>query len=493
MDALFPPAEDHVSSRARHILARLGVETVGELAALDLDGVASETWGMGLRTVSYLRGLLSQWAAKGGQGFRPAQPSAIKPEPQPLVGDSLGALLTAAASSAVQNQRNLEVWRLRTGLASSSDGRHPTLEEVAEQFGLTRERIRQIEMRAERRVRMSEAGALLTPILEVADTELARCLGVCPVDHLSRAVSDHLGWKAQPNAHELSALLRVTGSPVGVKNGLVQHPDRCVALARTLRRLASGVAERFSDGRHVADFAHDLASSVTPDCLDPERDCSARTFSCGARDGQKRVIPEPYLRAVLVDVSPAILDGDRVWPPQLWPLYRGSRKRDVVRAALHCLGRPVHFSDLTRFIREQNRRFSDIRERDVHACLTSYAEFIPVGRGMYAIAGVAKAARKPRKHVTTAQAVVSLLRKNGKPMPFRRIVEALKPKGFREPNIFAALTSVRQFVEVGYRVYALESMVKQEDEHERKAAVIVVDRLAGVNGSVVLVGRNNAR
>lgn len=493
VDALFPSGESHVATRARNLVARLGISTVAELAALDLNEVAGETRGMGARTMMYLQELLSDSAARGSPVHVATEPVAAEPEPPAVAAGSLRDALTEAASRSVQNPRNLEIWETRAGLTSSLDGKRPTLDDVAKRFSLTRERIRQIEVRTERRISSGEACVLLMPILEVVDAQLAKCLGICSLEHLASAMCTGLGWQAEPSAHELLALFRITDSGIAIRDGIVEHPDRCHALARTLRKVAPKIAERFPEGRHTADFAHDLGSSIASECLDPQRDCLRQSFTCGAREGEARVLPEPYVRALLGGVRPPILDGERVWPPQVWPLQRGTRKRDVVRAALHCLGRPIHYSELARFIRERNPRFGDITVRDVHACLTSYEEFVPVGRGMYATAGSAKAASKPRKHVTTAQAITALLREIGKPMPFRRIVEALGSKGYREANIFAALTNVRRFVEVGYRVYTLRSMLRREGEREEKGGIVIVDRLAGTRGGVIAVSEKSSR
>ena len=60
------------------------------------------------------------------------------------LGDALGAL----------REREAEVLKLRKGLI---DGRQHTLEEVGQYFGVTRERIRQIENKALRKLKYHES------------------------------------------------------------------------------------------------------------------------------------------------------------------------------------------------------------------------------------------------------------------------------------------------------------------------------------------------
>jgi len=420
------------------------------------------------------------WSASGGLSQAATEPIAtgVKEEPSVLLADSLRDVLMTVAARSVPNPRNLEIWRMRTGLASPSDGKPPTLDAVAERFNLTRERIRQIEMRAERRIRTGEAAALLTPVLEAAEAELARCLGICPLEHLAGCLCARLEWKAQPNENELRALLRITDSRIDMRDGIMQHPDRCNALARTLRRVAPRVAERFPEGRHIADFAHDLASAVGGGCTDPDRDCRSKLFSCGARHGQGRVIPEPYVRALLAELSPPIVTGDFICPPHVWTLRQGRRKKDVVRAALQVQGRPAHYSKIAEFVRQNNEHFRSIRDHDVHACLTLYQEFVPVDRGTYDLSDRRQDDGTVRKHVTTRQAVAGLIKEHGAPMSLQQILDRLVPEGFLEPNIHAALTTGRRFVEVGYRVYALREMVESGCKEGISAGrgLMVVDR-----------------
>jgi RNA polymerase primary sigma factor len=62
------------------------------------------------------------------------------------------------------NEREREVLELRFGL---QDGREHTLEEVGQHFGVTRERIRQIEAKALRKLRHPNRSRFLRDYLEL--------------------------------------------------------------------------------------------------------------------------------------------------------------------------------------------------------------------------------------------------------------------------------------------------------------------------------------
>jgi RNA polymerase primary sigma factor len=68
-------------------------------------------------------------------------------------------------SVALLNEREKEVLRLRFGLGTSND---MTLEEIGKQFQVTRERIRQIEAKALRRIRLSQYGPKLQSFFDNA-------------------------------------------------------------------------------------------------------------------------------------------------------------------------------------------------------------------------------------------------------------------------------------------------------------------------------------
>ena len=77
----------------------------------------------------------------------------IKDETLPALLDTVAQMLLAEEVDkvlATLDPREERVLRLRYGL---QDGRNYTLEEVGERFGLTRERIRQIEGQALRKLR----------------------------------------------------------------------------------------------------------------------------------------------------------------------------------------------------------------------------------------------------------------------------------------------------------------------------------------------------
>lgn len=483
------PAEvaEILSPRARgvvtYVMANLGISTLDELTSLDLECLKRDAPDVGADAIACLREAISVWIATSGQD---AERDGERRTSEPCFEGGLREVLRRCAFRAAESKRNAEVWAMRRGLVS--DAVAPlTLDEVGRHFKLTRERVRQIEHRTDIRVRGSET-ASLSPLVKHVEAELRACLGLCPTAHISAQLAGRFGWASVSTDHELVVLSDVMELNLEIRDGIVRHPDCCADLLKTVRARVPGLADQFPDGRHVADFVHDLAVAVGPDCADPDRDCTSRALSCGARDGQRRLLPRPYVEALLVEWTPSILDDGHVWPVRIATLRHGRTKRDVVRAALQTLGHAAHSSEIADCVRQNNDHFRRISDHNIHACLTSYDEFVPVGRGVYDILARNGDNGQPQKHVTTAQAITALLEEHGKPMSFSRILESLEPQGYGEANIYAALTAVSRFVEVGYRVYTLRSLLPEEKPDKPKRRLVIVDRLPS-NGAPLALRR----
>jgi RNA polymerase primary sigma factor len=89
------------------------------------------------------------------------------PDPQALDADdaAVSGMLRIQIATALDQltERERRVLELRYGL---SDGQPHTLEEVGKAFGVTRERVRQIEVKALRKLRHPRLGKLLKDYLD---------------------------------------------------------------------------------------------------------------------------------------------------------------------------------------------------------------------------------------------------------------------------------------------------------------------------------------
>ena len=143
-----------------------------------------------------------------------------------------------------------------------------------------------------------------------------------------------------------------------------------------------------------------------------ERSREARIVPCcGGEDGETS-LPVEYVRAMLSLMRPVPLDGERVLGYWWARLATGRPKAEAVRAALHILGRPVHYSDLTGFIMEHNPAFGRSDERYVLNQLINGNDYVLTGKlGTYGLREWGMEA-----YVTVGDRIEQMLRDEGRPL-----------------------------------------------------------------------------
>lgn len=178
-------------------------------------------------------------------------------------------------------------------------------------------------------------------------------------------------------------------------------------------------------------------------------------------------LPVEYVKALLSTLTPSPLEGDRVWG-YWWTRLRIARpKYEAIRAALHILGRPVHYSELTNFICNHNPAFSPADERYVHTQLINGEEYILTTKlGTYGLRvwGI-------DKYFTVSERVEQLLRTENHPLSLGMILHILKAQGIPENNIRGALEQ-RKFIRDNDGLVRLVEWEQQSPEVEANTIAV---------------------
>jgi hypothetical protein len=438
----------------RGSLERHRLETVADVLCITPEEFL-QLRGVGRRRVTELTALqekLRRWLALQHDTQPGVSPEDESPgsESAPAVPHhrSLGELITHAVTEACAAQsydgdarRNGTVWLERFGIGCDEPR---TLEEVGQAHHITRERVRQIEKRVTWRVsHLFLTDPRLRDLLGNLDEAFAGSLGVIGEGALGTFLQTAMGWERPPAGPELSALAEVLEDTPhafvqGKQDGFLWHASRCHSLWDCAAALALRQWEETGEGMHLLDFAHQLSGQVQcPRNGDVGRDCAVIPC-CGAANGGAR-LPAEYVRAVLATLDPCPLDGDRVLGRWHAVLRRGRTKANVVEAALHVVGRPLHYRDLTQFICQHNPRFHPSDEVYVHCRLSSDHRYVLTGeRGTYGLAewGLAR-------YRTAADRVEEYLERQGKPMAICEILHEMRRQGVPENNARAALYQSR--------------------------------------------------
>jgi hypothetical protein len=296
-DHNLPVEELRLSTRARRCLRRAGIDTLGKLVERtpkDLLSIRGFGQGCLSEVITELRGrqlsLRDPGSARGlglvstSTDHRQGPPlPARQPRPTMRVPSEP---LVISASSLERAVDELMRWARvpesrRPALAARfgwPDGRRRTLQQAGDMVGLTRERIRQIEARFQRRVR----GRLRLPVFERA---LATVRAMVPTTAEKAASALVEGGLAHGPVHP-GALLRLA-STVGLEPGLevVELPPvgEVVVAAGTTGASLRGVASELKRSARPFGFIHlDLARQVVAQALGERRVAAFDVATVGA-------------------------------------------------------------------------------------------------------------------------------------------------------------------------------------------------------------------
>ncbi|MCX7599642.1 MAG: hypothetical protein N2512_12365, partial [Armatimonadetes bacterium] len=373
-------------------------------------------------------------------------------------------------------ERNADIWLRRAGAGA---GPIPTLEEVATPYGLTRQRVRQIYARQTVRMRrLACRDPYWMGIGEAVIEVLTASLGCVCADYMARQLALRMGWQEEPAPRHLAVLgVLLSGTAyafdVDEDTTCIWHPSACDGLWEAAERCAQRLLAQLNAEEHIEDFAHRLSHALNQElAMQRNADAPARPENpaahasaekpvagegscwgdnsaagrevkcCGAREGTV-CLPAQYVRARLMAIQPTPLIGDMVRPAaQTWLSATGNLRR-AVYAALAMAGRPLHYTEIARIVREQNPRLHHVSDHTVHGCLVRCEEFVLTQRlGTY---GLRRWGVEPYR--TVADRVEELLERAGRPLDKREIAEALAKEGVPYNNVQAAFKQRR------FRVY----------------------------------------
>lgn len=376
----------------------------------------------------------------------------------------VAACVSANRTHTAEKKRNLEIWLSYHGLGPAPVDR--TLDAVGAVYGLTRERVRQIVTRLTRIVGDEIArSSALAQFREALRQTMARCLGVLRAEDLARIIAEEMDWEQPPPmelVRTLDEVLRSTPLAFGYRRGegTVQHPDACTALRARVVEKAEAILQEIHESEHILDFVYRLTQACRNGRCERPKSISDIPC-CGSEKGEAH-LPREYVTAILADMVPCPLDGDRVWG-YWWTRLRVRRpKTEAMRAALHILGQPVHYSELVEFIGKHNPAFDRANERYVAGQLASSDEYVCTGEpGVYGLREWGGA-----RFATVEDRVEELLRERGGTMHQRGICRNLGAQGVSRASVHAALRDARF-------VWGADGWVRLVDEAAAPSPVLI--------------------
>ncbi len=144
----------------------------------------------------------------------------------------------------------------------------------------------------------------------------------------------------------------------------------------------------------------------------------------------------------------ATLNG--LWGLVKWPTVNPKNIRDKIYVILHVGGKPLHFNEIAKAIKDSEFKRKDVTTQAIHNELIKDGRFVLIGRGIYALKewGYSKG--------TVADIIIDVLKKAGEPLHRDEIVKrVLKSRQVKETTILLNLQGKAQFKRVAKATYTL--------------------------------------
>ena len=288
----------------------------------------------------------------------------------------------------IDQEREREIITRRFGLYE----RRETLEQIGELLGITRERVRQLEKAILARLKTAAADGKI-PAISDAERLIIR---------------------------DLSENGRV---------GRVQD---------VANRLSKDKASN-NTRAHIA-FIGELSPRFV---IINETDNYHQGISIAENGNEKKI-------RGLASLSKKLANLKDVWGLAKWPTVNPKNIRDKIYVILAGNGKPMHFSDISKAIKESDFKRRNVTTQAIHNELIKDKRFVLIGRGIYALDswGYSKG--------TVSDIIADILRKAGEPLHRDEIVRrVLKSRQVKETTILLNLQSKSMFKRVAKATYTI--------------------------------------
>lgn len=327
------------------------------------------------------------------------------------------------ALSAIDQEREREIISRRFGLFD----RKETLEQIGEMLGITRERVRQLEKAILIRLKMAAEDG---KIGSIADVERA----------IIRDLSENGRVGRVQDVTE--RLVGVDGNPLSK-----QH----VAFLAELSPKLTVVNENDTYYHAVS-----IAENGGEKDIKKKIDAIVKIIK---QHGEPIHIDELHAKTSyehpshvsgLASVSKLLATLNDYWGLVRWPTVNPKNIRDKIFVILSENGKPMHFSDIAKSIKESDFKRRNVTTQAIHNELIKDNRFVLIGRGIYALDswGYSKG--------TVSEIISAVLSEAGEPLHRDDIVRrVLKRRQVKETTILLNLQSKPEFKRVAKATYTL--------------------------------------
>jgi len=325
--------------------------------------------------------------------------------------------------SVIEQDREKEIITRRFGLFE----RKETLEQIGELLGITRERVRQLEK------------AILIRLKIAAEDNKA------PSSHeIERAMVRHLSENGR-----IARVQDLTERMVGKK-----HTPQDRAHVGFLAELSPNITvlgenDHYHHAVGIKEHGDEKKIKSSVDTIVKTIKEHGQPIETEELHGKLDYEHPDHVRA-LASISKNLANLKDHWGLTKWPTVNPKNIRDKIYVILADNGKPMHFSEIAKAIKDSDFKRKDVTTQAIHNELIKDKRFVLIGRGIYALDswGYSKG--------TVADIITDVLKSAGEPLHRDEIVKrVLKSRQVKETTILLNLQSKSQFKRVSKATYEL--------------------------------------
>lgn len=321
----------------------------------------------------------------------------------------------------IEKEREREIISRRFGLFD----RKETLEQIGEFLGITRERVRQLEKAVVSKLKESAQKDLphIKEVEEVLAKELAELGNIARISEITAkiaSVNDRI------NQSRVSFLAHLSPNLVVIEDN--DHYHHLVGLKK--------VHDDESIRKQIDKVAEAVKNIGKPSSIKEVAEIVKNT-------------DHKHVNA-LASTSKKLATLNDKWGLIKWPTVNPKNIRDKIYVILHVHGKPLHFNEIAKAIKDSEFKRNNVTTQAIHNELIKDGRFVLIGRGIYALKewGYSKG--------TVADIISDVLKKANEPLHRDEIVKrVLKSRHVKETTILLNLQGKDQFKRVAKATYAL--------------------------------------
>lgn len=345
------------------------------------------------------------------------QITAILPEVKEMVNNLL-ILLSPKERHIIENRYSL------------NDRPHATLEKIGREFGVTRERIRQIEKNALRKLARNVTNTKLHPFNQYGNTIIQKYEGVVLEDKLVSEILTIINDPKTADAPAIKLSLELDSNLERTPNTINYYPF--FKLKTIDAKLISDICEYtilfLKAKKDVQQI--DAALQMLETKLG-KKVSRQFTISCLELDRRIKIVKKGIGLSEWRHINPRTL-------------------RDKIHYVLTEIQKPLHYVEISNRIIEQHFDKKNINVQAVHNELIRDSAFVLIGRGIYALRTWGY------EDGTVSDVIAGILKAKGPMARDEIIAEVLKKRHVKRITILLNLKNKPAFERVGRDAYALK-------------------------------------